>query len=135
MEYRDFTHALRDVLGSVNLGHAALSTLCQIQQESLTMPQATTTPSTAATTGSSSPRHHVVIVGGGFGGLYTALALKNAPVDVTLIDKRNFHLFQPLLYKVATGGLSPRDISSPIRSVLNRQKNVSDDYRVSMIDF
>ena len=69
--------------------------------------------------------HHVVIVGGGFGGLYAAKALKSAPVRVTLIDKRNFHLFQPLLYQVATGGLSPGDIASPLRAVLNRQKNTT----------
>jgi NADH dehydrogenase len=67
--------------------------------------------------------HHVVIVGGGFGGLYAAKALAKAPVKVTLIDKRNFHLFQPLLYQVATGGLSAGDISSPLRAVLSRQKN------------
>jgi NADH:ubiquinone reductase (H+-translocating) len=67
--------------------------------------------------------HHVVIVGGGFGGLHAALSLGAAPVQVTLIDKRNFHLFQPLLYQVATGGLSPADISSPLRSILNKQKN------------
>ena len=71
----------------------------------------------------SSP-HRVVIVGGGFGGLYAAQALgRNKNVDVTLIDRRNFHLFQPLLYQVATGGLSPADISSPLRSVLSRNKN------------
>lgn len=67
--------------------------------------------------------HKVVIVGGGFGGLYAAQALKDAPVKVTLIDKRNFHLFQPLLYQVATGSLSPADISSPLRLVLRGQKN------------
>ncbi|MEC4983636.1 MAG: NAD(P)/FAD-dependent oxidoreductase [Oscillatoria sp. PMC 1068.18] len=67
--------------------------------------------------------HHVVIVGGGFGGLYAAEALGRAPVKVTLIDKRNFHLFQPLLYQVATGSLSPADISSPLRLVLRRNKN------------
>lgn len=67
--------------------------------------------------------HHVVIVGGGFGGLHAALSLGNADVRVTLIDKRNFHLFQPLLYQVATGGLSPADISSPLRSILNKQQN------------
>ncbi len=67
--------------------------------------------------------HHVVIVGGGFGGLYAAQALRKAPVKVTLIDKRNFHLFQPLLYQVATGGLSAGDISSPLRAVLSGQKN------------
>jgi NADH dehydrogenase len=68
-------------------------------------------------------RPHVVIIGGGFGGLYAAQLLGRAPVDVTLIDKRNFHLFQPLLYQVATGGLSPGDIASPLRGVLSRQKN------------
>jgi NADH dehydrogenase len=67
--------------------------------------------------------HRVVIVGGGFGGLYAAQALKKAPVQVTLIDRRNFHLFQPLLYQVATGSLSPGEIASPLRSVLRRQKN------------
>lgn len=69
--------------------------------------------------------HHLVIVGGGFGGLYAAKALKRAPVRVTLVDKRNFHLFQPLLYQVATGGLSPGDIASPLRAVLGRHKNTS----------
>ncbi|WP_009547813.1 NAD(P)/FAD-dependent oxidoreductase [Crocosphaera subtropica] len=66
---------------------------------------------------------NVVIIGGGFGGLYTAQDLKNASVQVTLIDKRNFHLFQPLLYQVATGVLSPADISSPLRLVLRQHKN------------
>ncbi len=69
--------------------------------------------------------HHVVIIGGGFGGLYAAKALGKAPVKVTLVDKRNFHLFQPLLYQVATGGLSPGDICSPLRAVLKRQKNTT----------
>ena len=69
--------------------------------------------------------HHVVIIGGGFGGLYAAKALKHAPVDVTLIDKRNFHLFQPLLYQVATGSLSPGDIASPLRAALKGQKNTT----------
>lgn len=67
--------------------------------------------------------HQVVIVGGGFGGLYAAKALGKAPVKVTLIDKRNFHLFQPLLYQVATGSLSPADISSPLRAVVSKNKN------------
>jgi NADH dehydrogenase len=66
--------------------------------------------------------HRVVIVGGGFGGLYAARMLKDADVDVTLIDRRNFHLFSPLLYQVATGALSPGEIASPLRYVLNRQK-------------
>jgi NADH dehydrogenase len=69
--------------------------------------------------------HRVVIVGGGFGGLYAAHHLRKAPVKVTLIDKRNFHLFQPLLYQVATGGLSPGDISSPLRAVLAPNKNTN----------
>src|SRR5881296_1821014 len=68
-------------------------------------------------------RHRVVIIGGGFGGLRAARALKSAPVEVTLIDRRNYHLFQPLLYQVATGSLSPGQIAAPLRSVLSRQKN------------
>jgi NADH dehydrogenase len=68
-------------------------------------------------------RHKVVIVGGGFGGLSAAKALRRAEVDVTLIDRRNFHLFQPLLYQVATGGLSPANIAAPLRSVLRKQQN------------
>ena len=65
----------------------------------------------------------VIIVGGGFGGLRAAQALESELVDVTLIDRRNYHLFQPLLYQVATGSLSPGQISAPLRSVLRRQKN------------
>lgn len=68
-------------------------------------------------------KHKVVILGGGFGGLAAAQKLKRAPVEVTLIDRRNFHLFQPLLYQVATGSLSPGDIAAPLRSVLSRQEN------------
>lgn len=68
-------------------------------------------------------QHRVVIIGGGFGGLSAALALKGADVAITLIDKRNFHLFQPLLYQVATGGLSPANIAAPLRSVLKRCRN------------
>lgn len=71
-----------------------------------------------------SDSHRVVIIGGGFGGLYAAKILGGKPVAVTLIDRRNFHLFQPLLYQVATGGLSPGDIASPLRAVLNRYKNI-----------
>jgi NADH dehydrogenase len=67
----------------------------------------------------------VVIVGGGFGGLLAARGLNKQPVDVTLIDRRNFHLFQPLLYQVATGGLSPANIASPLRGILHRQRNTS----------
>lgn len=69
-------------------------------------------------------RPHVVIIGGGFGGLYAARALKRVPVRVTLLDRRNHHLFQPLLYQVATAALSPGDIASPIRWILRRQSNV-----------
>ncbi len=65
----------------------------------------------------------VVIIGGGFGGLYAARALKDAPVRVTLVDRRNYHLFQPLLYQVATAALSPADIAAPIRQVLGKQEN------------
>lgn len=68
-------------------------------------------------------KHRVVIVGGGFGGLNAALGLAHVDVSVTLVDRRNFHLFQPLLYQVATGGLSPADIASPLRAVLKRQRN------------
>lgn len=68
-------------------------------------------------------KHRVIILGGGFAGLYAAKALRVAPVDVTLIDRRNHHLFQPLLYQVATGSLSPGEIAAPLRSVLSRQKN------------
>ena len=67
--------------------------------------------------------HRVVILGGGFGGLVAAQKLKRAPVEVTLIDRRNFHLFQPLLYQVATGSLSPGEIAAPLRGVLSHQKN------------
>jgi NADH dehydrogenase len=68
-------------------------------------------------------RQQVVIIGGGFGGLAAAQSLKRAPVEVTLIDRRNFHLFQPLLYQVATGWLSPANIASTLRMMLKRQKN------------
>src|SRR2546428_14053111 len=67
--------------------------------------------------------HSVVIVGGGFGGLSAARAIRRAPVDVTLVDRRNVHLFQPLLYQVATGGLSPANIATPLRALLRRQAN------------
>jgi len=67
----------------------------------------------------------VVIIGGGFAGLYTARGLKNVAADVTLVDRHNYHLFQPLLYQVATAALNPSDIAMPIRSILRRQKNVS----------
>ncbi len=73
-------------------------------------------------TASTQPR--VVIVGGGFGGLYAAHALGGAPIKVTLIDKRNYHLFRPLLYQAATGLLSGDEISGPLRSILSRKKNI-----------
>ena len=65
----------------------------------------------------------VVVIGGGFGGLETARKLRKSPVQVTLIDRRNFHLFQPLLYQVATAGLSPANIATPLRYIVRRQKN------------
>jgi NADH:quinone reductase (non-electrogenic) len=67
--------------------------------------------------------HHVLILGGGFGGLLAAKALRRAPVEVTLVDKRNFHLFQPLLYQVATGSLAPGQVAAPLRGILRKQKN------------
>jgi NADH:ubiquinone reductase (H+-translocating) len=67
---------------------------------------------------------HVVIIGGGFGGLYAARALRRTPVRVTVVDRRNHHVFQPLLYQVATAALSPGDIASPIRWILRKQRNV-----------
>src|SRR5438105_9232911 len=67
---------------------------------------------------------HIVIIGGGFGGLDAARAFRNQPVSVTLLDRHNYHLFQPLLYQVATASLSPGDIASPIRWILRRQQNV-----------
>jgi NADH:quinone reductase (non-electrogenic) len=66
---------------------------------------------------------HVVIVGGGFAGLYTAQGLADAPVRITVVDRQNHHLFQPMLYQVATAALSPSDIASPIRSILRKQRN------------
>ena len=69
-------------------------------------------------------RPSVIIIGGGFGGLAAARALQSTPVDITLIDRTNHHVFQPLLYQVATGGLSPTEISAPIRTILKDQQNV-----------
>src|SRR5436305_7601079 len=66
----------------------------------------------------------VVVIGGGFGGLLAVRALKRAPVKVTLIDRRNYHTFQPLLYQVATAGLSPGEIAAPARSIFRAYKNV-----------
>lgn len=69
-------------------------------------------------------RPHVVIIGGGFAGLHAARALRKSPVQITLVDRTNHHLFQPLLYQVATASLSPGDITAPIRWILRRQRNV-----------
>ena len=68
-------------------------------------------------------RKKVVVVGAGFGGLTTAQLLARTDVDITVVDRRNFHLFQPLLYQVATAGLNPSDIAWPVRSVLRHQSN------------
>src|SRR6056297_2095593 len=68
---------------------------------------------------------HIVIIGGGFGGLYAARSLKRAPVKITLIDRQNHHLFQPLLYQVATSALAGPDIAAPIRKILRRQDNLT----------
>src|SRR6188508_1532693 len=68
--------------------------------------------------------HRVVIIGGGFGGLQAALGLRKADVEITLIDRRNFHLFQPLTYQVATGALSPGEVAYPLRAVFKRNRNV-----------
>jgi len=82
------------------------------------------TPVTAAGDGAANPRHRVVVVGGGFGGLQAVRKLRRAPVEITLIDRRNFHLFQPLVYQVATGALSPGEIASPLRGIFKRNRNV-----------
>ena len=84
---------------------------------------AQTTYITATTKQVQSTRPQVVIIGGGFGGIKAAHALQNAPVDITLIDRNNHHVFQPLLYQVATAELSPADISGPIRHILRKQRN------------
>ena len=72
---------------------------------------------------------HVVVVGSGFGGMAAARGLRRAPVQVTIIDRSNHHLFQPLLYQVATAALSPADIAAPIRRVFRHQSNVQRDAR------
>ncbi len=71
------------------------------------------------------PRHRVVVIGGGFGGLQAVHHLRRAPVEVTLIDRRNFHLFQPLSYQVATGSLSATEICFPLRWIFRRHRNVA----------
>src|SRR5437588_11957813 len=68
--------------------------------------------------------HRVVVVGGGFGGLQAASKLRRSAVEVTLVDRRNFHLFQPLTYQVATGALSPGEIAYPLRAIFKRHRNV-----------
>src|SRR6202012_5640986 len=68
--------------------------------------------------------HRVVVIGGGFGGLRAVQALRSAPVEITLIDRRNFHLFQPLSYQVATGALSPGEVAYPLRAIFKSQRNV-----------
>ncbi len=78
-----------------------------------------------ATTAAQAPRPRVVILGAGFGGLNAALGLRHAPADVVVVDRRNHHLFQPLLYQVATAGLAPSQIATPIRQILSHQKNTS----------
>jgi NADH dehydrogenase len=79
---------------------------------------------TAAGSAAEGKRHRVVVVGGGFGGLLAVRGLRRAEVDVTLVDRRNFHLFQPLLYQAATGAVSPDEIATPLRAIVRRQKNV-----------
>ena len=76
-------------------------------------------------TGSDAKVPHVVVVGGGFGGIAAVRGLRRTACRITLIDRRNHHLFQPLLYQVATAALSPADIALPIRSVLRDQRNVT----------
>ncbi len=77
------------------------------------------------------PKPRVVILGAGFGGLEATKTLRRAPVEITLIDRQNYHCFQPLLYQVATAALSPADIAWPIRHILRRQENAT----VLMADF
>jgi NADH dehydrogenase len=78
----------------------------------------------SASTSAQGQRHRVVVIGGGFGGLQAAKHLATAPVDLTIVDRRNFHLFQPLTYQVATGALSPGEVAYPLRAVFRRHRNV-----------
>src|SRR6185369_13688988 len=79
---------------------------------------------------------HIVIIGAGFGGMHAAKVFAGKPVRVTLIDKRNYHLFQPLLYQVATAGISPHEIAYPVRAIFQKQKNFSFLMRrVNGVDF
>ncbi|THK38978.1 NAD(P)/FAD-dependent oxidoreductase [Ensifer sp. MPMI2T] len=89
------------------------------------VPSASVPGETATGTDQARHRPRVVILGAGFGGLNAAMALRRAPVEVTVVDRRNYHLFQPLLYQVATAGLSPAQIAMPIRRILSRQSNAT----------
>src|SRR3954465_6308378 len=80
--------------------------------------------------GPTGARPRVVVVGGGFAGINVVKGLRDAPVDITLVDRRNFHLFQPLTYQVATGALSPGEVAYPLRAIFKRRRNV----RVLMAD-
>src|SRR5215813_918215 len=82
-------------------------------------------PARAAEKTAPARRPRVVIIGAGFGGINAAMGLRKADVDVTVIDRRNYHLFQPLLYQVATAGLSPAQVAMPIRHILRRQENAT----------
>src|SRR4051794_25395310 len=78
----------------------------------------------SASNSARSQRHRVVVIGGGFGGLEAAKHLATAPVDLTIVDRRNFHLFQPLTYQVATGALSPGEVAYPLRAIFRSHRNV-----------
>src|SRR5262245_11232052 len=96
-----------------------------LTRSSLAVPEPVRQEHAMATSQESAGRKRVVIVGCGFGGLTAAKALDGADVDVILIDRRNYHLFQPLLYQVATAGLSPAEIAQPIRGIVSGQQNAS----------